>query len=642
MLPAVDASEWRKEAPRLSSCFAGTRGHPEVLMSLRSRLPHAALLLSGVLCFSVSARVTQEEPSEPVGEVHRELVLELFQSLRDYHLELEGFPARRLQRWCLQRARGMVEEDPAWLERCAMEPNLLRGGRLRVTLRRLFRKEPDLAAEIQRERRALMQEAMLDSLADPFTSLIEGDNAVDFTLKNAFPHDSGVMIREDEDGLYFALIVRNSDADFKGIRVGDRIERVDDIPADEITLRRAQERLDRLGAVVEVRRDGWDRSIRVPLRTMGLAQLRVRSTLAADNVGYVEFPIFAGFAFFARAEARRQIRAGAKALILDLRGNPGGLVADGGALADLFLEPGATIARFEGRYDSPPEDWGLEAMVAQSKPFFPPELPLILLVDESSASASEMVAHALKSNKRAMLVGRQTFGKFVAQVGIPLVGITSSVVESDLAIEWDEGLEIELDEHGEPAVDVIGSSGDDGKSSVDEELVEGSELGGGVGGRYATPDDELARGIEEAMHFLTEIPVVMAFVTVARFMGEDGEDLGGVGVAPNLRSELLDISASQFARHVELVEDGALMQALSEFECSEDELGTLRNTSELPLRLAELLTAHGYDADDDTTRAAGAGLARRWLQGRHPELLACPEHDPDLAKALQVARLRIR
>jgi carboxyl-terminal processing protease len=101
-------------------------------------------------------------------------------------------------------------------------------------------------------------------------------------------------------------------------------------------------------------------------------------------------------------------------LILDLRGNLGGLLAQGVGVADLFLDAGKTIVRIRGRI---PE---ANATFADETPQRWPSLPLVVLVDEGSASASEIVAGALQDHDRALLVGRTTFGKGSAQSLYPI------------------------------------------------------------------------------------------------------------------------------------------------------------------------------------------------------------------------------
>jgi carboxyl-terminal processing protease len=135
-----------------------------------------------------------------------------------------------------------------------------------------------------------------------------------------------------------------------------------------------------------------------------------RSALLPGGVGYLDLKSFSDST---ERELSRAIdslsREGMRSLVLDLRGNPGGLLTQGVAVADLFLEPRQTIVQMKGRTpettrtysDSIPQRW--------------PQLPLVLLVDEGSASAAEIVAGALQDHDRALLVGRTTYGKGSAQ-----------------------------------------------------------------------------------------------------------------------------------------------------------------------------------------------------------------------------------
>lgn len=135
-----------------------------------------------------------------------------------------------------------------------------------------------------------------------------------------------------------------------------------------------------------------------------------RSALLANGVGYIDVKVFSDST---QLEVSRAIdslsQAGMKSLILDLRGNLGGLLAQGVGVADLFLDPGKTIVRIKGRI---PEANGT---FADQTPQRWPNLPLVVLVDDGSASASEIVAGALQDHDRALLVGRTTFGKGSAQ-----------------------------------------------------------------------------------------------------------------------------------------------------------------------------------------------------------------------------------
>ena len=106
---------------------------------------------------------------------------------------------------------------------------------------------------------------------------------------------------------------------------------------------------------------------------------------------------------------------GLKALVLDLRYNPGGLLDSGVAVADRFLDAGLVV-RTQGRAGIHSESF------AQPYDTYKPALPLVVLVNEYSASASEVVGGALQDHKRAVLLGTRTYGKGSVQSMIDLDG----------------------------------------------------------------------------------------------------------------------------------------------------------------------------------------------------------------------------
>jgi carboxyl-terminal processing protease len=134
-----------------------------------------------------------------------------------------------------------------------------------------------------------------------------------------------------------------------------------------------------------------------------------------DSIGYVELTIFSENSDQELRSAIDSLRQrGMRALVFDLRGDPGGLLDQGVAVADLFLEPGQKIVSMRGRtkesdrqyVDRRPQPWA--------------QLPLVVLVDSNSASASEIVAGALQDHDRALIVGTTSYGKGSAQSLFPV------------------------------------------------------------------------------------------------------------------------------------------------------------------------------------------------------------------------------
>jgi carboxyl-terminal processing protease len=140
-----------------------------------------------------------------------------------------------------------------------------------------------------------------------------------------------------------------------------------------------------------------------------------RVALLANGVGYVDVNVFsAQTATELGAAIDSIVKLGARSLVMDLRGNPGGLLEQGVAVAELFLDPGQSVVQLRGRSGAPTQ------LFTDSLPQRWPTLPLAVLVDRASASASEIVAGALQDHDRAVVIGVTTFGKGSAQNVYPL------------------------------------------------------------------------------------------------------------------------------------------------------------------------------------------------------------------------------
>ena len=211
---------------------------------------------------------------------------------------------------------------------------------------------------------------------------------------------------------------QGSPAQKAGVLPGDRILRVDAIPvagmtAKSIALRLAGEK----GSKVMV---GLERGPRLEPDTFSVqlrrAFLKGRSVSVARMIeartGYIRLDDFGPTSAEEVEKAAKELRSKkAQQLILDLRGNPGGIVSEAVALASAFL-PGKTLVfTTRGRKKTVNEDYrtrGGGDLV---------DLPLILLIDQGSASASEALAGSLQDHDRALIVGRRSFGKALMQTG---------------------------------------------------------------------------------------------------------------------------------------------------------------------------------------------------------------------------------
>ncbi|MBX3467873.1 MAG: S41 family peptidase [Planctomycetes bacterium] len=154
----------------------------------------------------------------------------------------------------------------------------------------------------------------------------------------------------------------------------------------------------------------------------------VRFDMLPGQVGYVQLAQFGSFASQEVEAALKELeRRGMKGLILDLRGNPGGLLSAAVEIADKFLDDDKLIVYSEGRkgtrFGARQEDGGPAVAHRRRLQAKHPDYPLVVLIDEGSASASEIVAGALQAHGRALLVGKQTFGKGSVQNIFPLESV---------------------------------------------------------------------------------------------------------------------------------------------------------------------------------------------------------------------------
>jgi len=267
---------------------------------------------------------------------------------------------------------------------------------------------------------------MLEAL-DPFSTYIGPDQLahVENVLRGKFEGIGISYERIDgpagQDTILVATVTPGGPSAEAGLRSGDRIVSVQDTSAVGWSDKRIRSELmgpEGTRVQVTLRRPGRPAPLRVtitrdtvPLETVSAAYM------LSGRTGYLRLQRFARTT---HRELRKGLRAldqkGMERLILDLRGNAGGLLSMAQHVADEFLVDGQLIVRARSRHDQ-----FAEARYATEEGRYE-DRPLVVLVDEQSASASEIVAGALQDHDRALLVGRRTFGKGLVQRQFDLAG----------------------------------------------------------------------------------------------------------------------------------------------------------------------------------------------------------------------------
>lgn len=233
----------------------------------------------------------------------------------------------------------------------------------------------------------------------------------------------GVVVAERAGGLFVVSVLDGSGAEAQGLRPGDAVVSIAGRNAGGLTAERANALLrgePGSSIEIEVLRDGEAEPLRFVLVRAGEEPSEVTYSGfvgdESDGVGYVRLNRFLGDV---SEQVRRALdELGAEgtlnAVVLDLRGNPGGLLNEAVELSGLFLPENTLVTATRGRSGGTDQQY-----TTQAPPVYP-SLPLAILVDGESASASEIVAGALQDQDRAVVVGAQTYGKGLVQVVRPM------------------------------------------------------------------------------------------------------------------------------------------------------------------------------------------------------------------------------
>ncbi len=268
--------------------------------------------------------------------------------------------------------------------------------------------------------------AMLEGL-DPYTNFFP-ESMIEQSMVLNSGQLSGIGAELGQRGADILILELFQDgvADKAGLRVGDRILRIDDeaIGKDGRSLDEAQNLIQgEPGSQVklEVLRPGQGNPMKLTLTRGGSAAQPENvpfSGMINDSIGYILLNNFMGSAGNEVASALKQLKESHPDLagvILDLRGNPGGRLDEAVNVCNVFVPQGTLISEMKGR--TPASNQRFSTL----RPALDTDIPLVVLIDENSASASEIVSGAIQDLDRGVVLGRRSYGKGLVQNVRPLV-----------------------------------------------------------------------------------------------------------------------------------------------------------------------------------------------------------------------------
>jgi carboxyl-terminal processing protease len=245
---------------------------------------------------------------------------------------------------------------------------------------------------------------------DDFTSYLTPDKLEDlYAMIDGNFVGLGVELKVDKEGLRLVGVIRGGPAWDSGIKAGELIVAIDGRSIKGLSLDEAANRLQGTeGTAVQItlqRSDGTTQSHQLVRRHVDVESVTsVKVVSPEDGIGYLQL---AGFQKSSAAEIDRALNTlagqGMRVLVLDLRGNPGGLLNVAVEIAERFIDQGLVVST-RGRAQGQTQSLATRGTARW-------RMPMYVLVDRDSASASEILAGALQDHNRATILGARTYGK---------------------------------------------------------------------------------------------------------------------------------------------------------------------------------------------------------------------------------------
>ncbi|HSO78009.1 MAG TPA: S41 family peptidase [Bacteroidales bacterium] len=259
---------------------------------------------------------------------------------------------------------------------------------------------------------------MLETL-DPYTVYYGEDDVSDLDFMTTGKYGGfGSLIRKSGDYIVVTNVYKGFPADMNGIKPGDIMLSIDGNSLKGVSSDKASDMLKGepgSPAAITLLRNGKELTVKLNREKISIPAVPYYGMIDGST-GYIRFTNFTQNCITEVKDALTDLmnNQGASGIILDLRNNPGGLVSEAVEIVNLFVKPGQEVVSTRGRVKQ------YDAVFKTQKNPVAPDMPLVILINRASASASEIVAGAIQDLDRGVILGERSYGKGLVQVARPL------------------------------------------------------------------------------------------------------------------------------------------------------------------------------------------------------------------------------
>ncbi len=253
---------------------------------------------------------------------------------------------------------------------------------------------------------------------DPYTTYIDEEEMGDFEIMTTGKYGGiGSVIRQDGDYVVVAQPYKGSPADKSGLKIGDKIMAIEGKDGKGMTTKDVSDILKGVpGSDVTITvssvLDSTERDVVIRRERISIPAIPYAG-MVNDSVAYLNHSEFTEGGYEQMRNALKSLEEqGMRSLIMDYRSNGGGIMQEAIKIISLFVPKGTEVLKIKGRQDS-------TIYKTQSEPLYA-SLPIALLIDGNSASASEIVVGAMQDLDRGVLIGQRSFGKGLVQSTVPV------------------------------------------------------------------------------------------------------------------------------------------------------------------------------------------------------------------------------